>query len=245
MTLCVVLLLEVPAAHSPIAAQLTPEWLREAAVSLQAQLQWDVAPVWPYAKDATVRVGSGPDDLGPGEIPARILATLPEAPGAIAYHDVDSDAPDVFLGLDDCQTPDDVTSALSHEFCETSADPDCNLWVTVPDGIPLPDGLVAGQQIAQENADPLQDRSYPINGFAMSDFCYPAYFGTAPGPTSYGEAKGGPRLEPFDHTPLGYLLVRNGDGRGETQLTGKMHAARQKRARMVGSRPSRRGWRAG
>ena len=236
---CIVLLCEVPASHSPLAAQLTPEWLAACAAALETQLTRDVAPVWPWAEGARVRVGSGPDDLGPQEIPARILATLPDAPGAIAYHDDDSGAPDVFLGLDDCETLADVSSALSHEFCEMSADPNCDQWVTVPSGTALPDGITAGQQIAMEVCDPLQDRVTMIGDVTLSDWCLPAYFGlgaTPDGPTSFT----GQALAPFGRTFGGYQLARNADGSGEAQVAGSMTAARQKRAKMVGSRPERR-----
>src|ERR1700678_954997 len=121
-----VILNEVDPAHSALASQLAPQWLAKCAAALQLQLCQDVAPYWPYGANAVVRVGSGLDDLGATEIPVRILANLPEAPGAIAYHDDTNGAPDAFLGLDTCSALGDVSEALSHELCETCGDPNCD-----------------------------------------------------------------------------------------------------------------------
>ena len=241
--LCVVLLNEVPADHSDLAAQLTADWLARAAAALQTQLQRDVAPMWPYAKDAVVRVGAGPSDLGATETPCRVMTTL-DVPDAIAYHDDANGYPDEFLGLDTCNGLPDVTSAISHENDEVSGDPNCDQWVTIPSGLVLPQGLVAGMQIAFEVSDPLQDRSYEIDGISVSDFVYPAYFDpTLSGPTSYGEAQGGLRLEPFARTSGGYQIARQGDGSGETQFFGYMPEHKKKRARHHRSRQFRRGLR--
>jgi hypothetical protein len=241
--LCVVLLNETPADHSPLAALMTSPWLAGAAADLQKQLQRDVARFWPYAQDGVVRPGSGPSDVGATECPARIIPVL-DVQGAIAYHDDANGYPDVFLGSDTCSTLDDVTSALSHENTEICGDPNCDQWVTVPSGIALPQGLVAGMQIAQETDDPLQDRTYRIGNTLVADFVLPAYFDLSiSGPTSLGELLGGPRLEPFNRTPGGYQLVRNADGSGETQAFGFMSEHRKMKARASGSRQRRRGLR--
>lgn len=227
--LCIVLLNEVPSDYSDLAAQLTPDWLASVAASLQTQLRRDIAGYWPYAEGGVVRVGSGPTDLGSAETPARILAELADAPGAVAYHDDENGNPDEFLGLDTCPTLDEVPMALSHEGAEICGDPNCDQWVMVPSGIVLPSGLVAGMQIAREVSDPLQDRSYVIDGIPVSDFVLPPYFDvTLTGPTSYGETIGLPRLEPFQRTAGGYQLARNGDGSGETQVFGMLPPHKQK-----------------
>jgi hypothetical protein len=253
MALKLVLLNNVPAGTSALGDQITHDWLTRVAAALQVQLRQHVAPAWPYAADAVVRVGANPGDLaGEGETPASILPTLQDvAPGAEAFHDVivPGGQPDQFLALDECQTLDDITKGISHENNEITGDPECDQWVTIPSGIDLPSGLVAGGQIAIEDSDPLQDRSYPIDlgdglpPIMVSDFCYPAYFDTSlPGPTSYGEDKCGmPRLAPFGRTAGGYHLFRNADGSGETQLFGMAPPHRAKRAKHHHSRWYRRG----
>jgi hypothetical protein len=250
--LCVALVNATPADHSPLAGQLAGAGvLARIAAALQVQLQQHVAPVWPYATGAIVREASGPSDVGASETPATITPTLADAPGDIAYHDNEDDGiPDEFLGLDTCNTLDDVTEAISHENAEVCGDPPCNVWITVPAGLAAyPQGVSAGQQIAQELSDPVQDRSYPIDlgdggpPVMVSDFCYPAYFDTSlTGPTTYGEDKCGlPRIEPFQRSSGGYQLVRNADGSGETQAMGKIHPRKLDRAKQPSSRLHRRG----
>jgi len=249
--LCVVLLNGVPADHSPLAAQLTPDWLARAAAGLQKQLREHVAPAWPYAQGAVVRVGANADDVADSETPCFIVADLDD-PGAEAYHDDEGNGqPDEYMGLDTMSTLDDLTGALSHENDEVCADPECDQWVTVPTGIDLPRGLTPGMQIAKEPCDPLQDRSYPIDlgdggaPIMVSDFVLPAYFDLSiTGPTSYGEAACGyTRLAPFDRTSGGYQLARNADGSGETQVFGYMPPAKRMKGKHRSSRIYRRGLR--
>lgn len=251
--LCVVMLNGVPADHSDLAAQLTPAWLARAAAGLQKQLREHVAPAWPYAQGAVVRVGAGADDVADAETPCFIVANLDD-PNAEAYHaDEGNGQPDEYMGLDTVATLDDVTSAIGHENDEVCGDPECDQWVTVPSGIALPNGLTPGMQIAREVCDPIQDRTYPIDlgdggaPIIVPDFVLPAYFDlTITGPTSYGEAACGlPRLEPFNRTSGGYQLARNADGSGETQVFGYMPPHRRMKARHHSSRTYRRGLRVG
>lgn len=252
--LCVVLLNEVPADHSDLAAQLTPDWLARAAAGLQKQLREHVAPAWPYAQDAVVRVGANATDFGDAETPCHIVATLDD-PEAEAFHaDEDDGQPDEYMGIDTVATTDDITGAIGHENDEVCGDPECDQWVTVPDGIDLPSGLLtSGMQIAREICDPLQDRTYPIDlgdggpPIIVPDFVLPPYFSVAlSGPTSYGEAACGyARLAPFGRTSGGYQLARNGDGSGETQVFGYMPPHRRMKAKHRSSRTYRRGLRIG
>ncbi len=242
MPLRVALINRVPASHSALAALLTFGWMQELAASLQVQLQRDVAPFWPYAQDATVRFACSPRDVQPGEVPATIQPTMDDAPGDIAYHDDAGGLPDEFLASDTCQSLDDLSKALSHENCEVCGDPMCDQWVTLPSGIALPAGVVAGQQVARENCDPIQERSYRIGEIAVSDFLTPAYFDpTISGPTSYGETIGLPRVAPLSCLPGGYWLLRNADGSGESQLFGEFALHKFAKARHPASRLYRHG----
>ena len=227
--ICIVLLNECDPSHSPLAAQLTAGWLSAAAADLQAQLRNDVAPHWPAAADAVVRVGAGKDDVGATEIPFRIVATLPDAPDAIAYHDVAGGFPDAFLGLDTCSTLDDVSAALSHETIEIVGDPTCDAWMP----------LAGGKQIALELCDPVQERSYVgAGGTKLSDFVLPAFFDpSAAGPRAFLS----PDVAADAIAPGGYEIQRNADGTGETQVFGHVPAARLARARHPSSRWHRRG----
>lgn len=246
--LCVAILNEVDPSHSPLAAQITAGWLTRAAAAFQLQLREHVAPYYSYAAGAVVRVCSEPSDLGDAEDPLRIIASDPSAPGAEAYHSFDGGHPDEFLMTDTVNTLDDVSGAAAHENAETSGDATCDKYVTVPSGITLPTGLVAGMQIALEVSDPLQDRLYPIDlgdsqpPIMVADFVLPPYFDVSlSGPTSYGETRGGPRLAPFDRTSGGYQIARQGDGSGETQIFGCVPGHKLSRARHPHSRWYRRG----
>lgn len=208
-----VLLKEVTS--SALAAQVTPEWLTKAAASLTVQLNRDFAPCW--GGSYLVRVGSRPTDIAKGEIAFSILDTLPSAPGAIAYHDVDGNAvPIAFLALSTCNTLDDVSSAISHECCETGADAGCNLWAD--------DG--AGTEWAHEACDAVESASYKIGDITVSDFVTPAFFvRNSSGPYSFM----GVAYAPFQTAGGGYQIKRT-SGTGESQVTGDLGSKRGMRA---------------
>jgi hypothetical protein len=239
--LCLVLVNLTDPSVSPLASQLTAGFLGRAAQAFQIQLQQHIAPWWPYATGATARVASSPTDVGAGETPMFLRVSLSE-PDAIADHYTltPSGQPAEELGVDTCQTPEDVTSANSHENAEVAGDPETDQMVVVPPGIALPKGLSAGMRIARETCDPLQDRVYPLDlkdglpPIMLADFVSQAYFDPSlSGPTSWGEAQGlFPRLAPFDRTPGGYQIADNGPGSSESQLFGVIPWWKLERARL-------------
>lgn len=219
---------------APLASQVTAVWLDQVAAACTIQLNRDLAPAW--GGEYEVRVGSGPTDLAPGEIPFVIVDAIP-TPDAVAEHSVEGNAqPFGDLGLVTCSTLDDVSSAVSHELCETAVDPDINAW--------RDDGQ--GKEWAQEASDGVEGNSYRINGIAVSDFLLPAFFAPqAPAPYSYTQATGAPGAypaAPFATAAGGYQNVRN-VGTGETQVDGEVPARRLARARHPSSRFYRRGGR--
>ena len=230
--ICIVLLNEVPASHSTLAAQLTPAWLESAAADLQAQLRDDVAPYWPAAEGAVVRVGAGKHDVGAAEIPFRIVPTLPDAPDAIAYHDFAGGFPDAFLGLDTCSTVDDVAEALSHENVEIVGDPTCDAWRP----------FAGGGEIALELCDPVQSRSYRGASVSLSDFVLPSFFDASlAAPRTFLAAQGKANDVDADAiAPGGYEIRRDAAG-NESQVFGLVPAHRLARARHPSSRWHRRG----
>lgn len=226
MTLRLALLNLTPPDHSPLAAQMTAAWLTRAATALTMQLSQHVAPHWPGAVGASVRVATLAG-LEPGESPFQFVPSLPDQPGDIAFHYDANGLPDAFEAIDTCATLDDVSCAAGHEGCEIPGDPNCDQWVTRSDG----------RQQAVEVCDPVQARRYGIDlgdGEApvqVSDFVLPTYFSDhGTGPTTYLELIGqAPRVEPFAIAQGGYALVRNGDGSGETEVFGTMTPARAMR----------------
>src|SRR5579875_1488200 len=234
VALCFVLIAE-SGLTGPLAVQLTPQWLGRCATAINTQLQRDVSGPWPLATRAFVRVASGPTDIGPGEIAFAILPSLPNAPGAVAYHDVDGNAvPTAFLGLDTCNTLDDVSIAISHEIIETVGDPECDLWVD--------DGQ--GNEWAAELCDAVESNNYTIDlgdgqsPIRVSDFLLPNFFApNAPAPYNFLSAIPSGRVTspsvtgspsaPFATASGGYQIKRSSGG-GETQVTGTIRNTKKK-----------------
>jgi hypothetical protein len=171
-----------------------------------------------------------------------IVDALPDAPGAIAYHDTaGNDVPVAFLALSTCNTLDDVSTAISHELCETAGDASCDLWVD--------DGN--GTEWARELCDAVESNSYGIDlqdgitPIQVSDFVLPAFFGPRdPGPYCYTQAlslpaKGYPQ-GPFQTAVGGYQIKRDA-GQNVSQVQGIMSARRFAAAYRKLSRTARRG----
>lgn len=246
MGLCCVIIQE--AATSPLVAQVTPAWLARCASAVQTQLSRDVAPI--YGGTYGIRVGSGPTDVLPGEMVFSIVDSLPDAPGAVAYHDVNgTEVPVALLALSTCSTLDDVSTAISHEMCETAGDAQCDLWAD--------DGN--GSEWARELCDAVESNSYPVDmgdggpPIAVSDFLLPAFFGTgAPAPYNYmasiSPPQGNPPSAPFATAGGGYQIKRD-SGANETQVQGHRKARLEGTPRSIraakvahwSSRVSRRG----
>lgn len=126
-----------------------------------------------------------------------------DAPGALAYHDLTPDGlPQSKVFVKTTLDADELVSvSVSHELVEMLVDPGINLMTTGPD-------LKA--VYAYESADPVEAASFDIDGIAMSDFVYPAYFEAfhAPGSVKFDHmdlAK-----KPFDLQKGGYQIVFKG-----------------------------------
>lgn len=222
--------------------QLTPENLPQLAALLTVYANRDVAAE--FGGTHMVRAGSGPDDIVSGEIPFLILATLDNAPGAIAFHDVTAQgAPDCFDAItlsDTLSGPgNSLLVALSHEIAETIADEGTNLLAAGSDGLGY----------AREACDPVEQNSYPIaletgTGY-VSDFVLRSYFiPNHPGPWSFMASRGLGGSEPpgpLQVAPAGggnYQITYSSVG-GEGQVTGMV--ARPGKRKHPTSRTYRRG----
>jgi hypothetical protein len=234
MTLCFALFTE-PDLAGPLATQITAEWLARCAKAINIQLERDVWSYWPAASRSYMRVASSPGGVAPGEIAFAILSSLPDAPGAVAYHDINGDAvPAAFLGLDTCNSLDDVSIAISHEVIETVGDPNVNLWAD--DGI--------GSEWALELCDAVESNSYSIDlsdgqpPIRVSDFLLPSFFVSLGRPPYNFLASQGPSA-PFVTASGGYQIKRSAGG-GETEVTGEIPSDKTKRKMHWSSRTSRR-----
>ena len=83
-----VLLNESKVSDAAHGGHLTPAILGKIAAASTTYLNEYVAAYWGGVGKYAVRAGGGKTDVQPGEIVCAIVDALPDAPGAVAYHDV-------------------------------------------------------------------------------------------------------------------------------------------------------------
>jgi hypothetical protein len=109
---------------------LTAAVLQHIAEAVQAQINSEFASEW--GAKAEIRVGATAADLKPGEWAFVFVGTLPDAPGASAYHDItNKGTPYAFCAVTTCATllgRDGVSVDVSHEILETFGDEGANLY---------------------------------------------------------------------------------------------------------------------
>ena len=109
-------------------SSLSPAALAHFVESVSAQLNGEFARE--HGGAGTLRVGSGPTDIQPGERVYSFQPTLPSAPGASAYHDINGQGvPVAFCAVTTCGSlygPTGVSVDASHEILETAGDEGCN-----------------------------------------------------------------------------------------------------------------------
>lgn len=173
----------------------------------EKQLARDVAPIWGAVPALElVAAGASPPK---GECVFTIQDTLDVA-GALGYHDEESGVALGFIGttvtLENGGTTSEgansISVTLSHELIELVGDVSANLWADAPDG----------SDYARELCDAVEDGSYEVDGIAVSNFLYPAFFD--------GQATGDERLDqmgalkkPFAMTSGGYQIKRTEPGK--------------------------------
>jgi hypothetical protein len=166
---------------------LSPSSLARLAAAATLQLNRDVGV------DSSVRAGSGPTDVQPGERVFTFRPGLPEAPGALAYHAVDGSG--VEFGAEDitgCSSlfgpGSSALAALTHETNETEWDRGCNQWL---------DDL-GGKLHAKERCDAIEVQTYDVGmpdgqPAFVSNFLLDAWtIPNAPGPYTWMGANGLP-----------------------------------------------------
>lgn len=214
-------------------ASLTPDLLAAIASALEIQLNRDVSTYW--GGNYRVRAATPDNPPATDEVVAIVLDDLPDAPGAIAYHNWQG-SPDIYAARNMCDSLIDggvsLSAALSHELCETAGDDACNLWAD--------DG--AGNEWAHELCDAVESGVYTIgvSGVAIpvSDFVLPEFFKPGVVQDKYS-FMGGPSA-PFTTAPGGYQIQR-ASGTGETQVQGVIREIQRKKKAHWSSRTYRRG----
>jgi hypothetical protein len=100
------------------------------AEAVNSQVQDEFAKEW--GTNASVRVGKNDKDIQPGEWVYGFVPTLPDAPTASAYHDINSKGvPFALCAVTTCGSlygPDGVSVDASHEILETAGDAGANLF---------------------------------------------------------------------------------------------------------------------
>jgi hypothetical protein len=131
--------------------------------AMQEYVDRYVAPVW--ATPAKLKKTTG----FVKKAWAMVFLDDADMPGALAYHDLTPEGlplSKVFVRTT-LENNDLVSVSASHELVEMLVDPAINLLTTGPDPRAV---------YAYESADPVEAKSFKVNGVPMSDFVYPAYF---------------------------------------------------------------------
>jgi hypothetical protein len=164
--------------------------------ALQKFVDKDFAPIW--GTHATLKKSNG---FIPG---AWAIAFIDNADvqGALGYHELTPDGlplSKVFVETT-IEAKQKVSVTACHELAEMLVDPAVNLWSEAPDGT----------LYAYEMSDAVEEEEFEIDGIAMSDFVYPAYFEgfRAAGSTQFDFLK--KINSPFQILSGGYSLVRYG-----------------------------------
>lgn len=116
---------------------LSPTVLAHIAEAVQDQVNSEFAAEW--GAQATVRVGANQKDIQPGEWAYGFVASLPDAPGASAYHDIDNKGvPFALCAVTTCGSllgSDGVSVDVSHEILETAGDEGANQFANDNNGL--------------------------------------------------------------------------------------------------------------
>ncbi len=178
-------------------SSITDEQVKNIADACNVQLRDHVAPAWDIKSPQEVRTG-----LEPSSYPFFFVDTIPEAPGALAYHFVqDNGIPAGKIGVETTlKAGESVESATSHEAVELQCDIFCAAWS-------YSDRLQC--LVATEACDPVQADTYEIEvadrtKVEVSNFVTPYYFTEDPlgQPLDHlGNLK-----QTFDMSPGGYQI---------------------------------------
>jgi hypothetical protein len=109
-------------------SRLSPAVLAQIAEAVQDQVNQEFADEW--GAQATLRVRANANDIQPGEWAYGFEASLPDAPGASAYHDINGQGvPFALCAVTTCASllgPNGVSVDASHEMLETAGDEGAN-----------------------------------------------------------------------------------------------------------------------
>jgi hypothetical protein len=179
---------------------LSPSVLQDIAAAVAKQLNGEFSDEWGGKYATRVSSGKSSDvDQDKGEIEVAIFQNE-DVSGAAGYHDKDPQGrPYVHVALDDASTLTSGAGALSviisHEACETAADPGANRWAD----------RAGTAEEALETCDRVEDKFYMIDGIAVSNFLLKSAFDPGScGPWDHMNLL----IAEDDQTPGGYVITR-------------------------------------
>jgi hypothetical protein len=195
--------------------------LEALVATLQKFVETCFAPIWgTHAKLVKAK------SFVPGAWALAFLDTADVA-GALGYHDLTPDGlplAKVFVKttIKDRQK---VSVTACHELAEMLVDPAINLWSDNMNGV----------LYAYETADAVEETEFELDGIAMSDFVYPAYFEAFRKPNSAQFDYCKKVARPFQVLSGGYSIINKGGK--VTQIYGsKAKAKRFKKEIRTGHR---------
>src|SRR5579872_835116 len=132
-----VLIDETKGATTTDGSKLSAAVLSHIAEAVTSQLNQEFAAEW--GAQTAIRVGANANDIKPGEWAYAFLQSLPNAPGASAYHDINGKGvPFSLCAVTTCDTlygPNGVSVDASHEILETAGDEGANLFANDNKGL--------------------------------------------------------------------------------------------------------------
>jgi hypothetical protein len=237
----------------------TPDALKPAPAFERMTAAWLEQIEGPFAdaygeQCVSFRIAANESDRQANEIAINFRDTIPEAPGALAYHTVVNGIPDIELGVDLFSdlttTQESVSSGGSHELLELLQDIGANEWADRQDA--------SGEMDAKESCDFVQNTGYAAsNGVWLSNFVLPSFFiPQAPGPwddmgvmTSQYDVSNGYGIQgnsPNNITQIGGAKLGLATHRGRSfYIVGNLTEVQRKRKSHPYSRTYRRGVRLG
>jgi hypothetical protein len=118
-------------------AVLSPAVLKHIAEAVQNQVDQEFAAEW--GAQASLRVGVNANDTQPGEWAYGFVPSLPDAPGASAYHDINGKGvPFALCAVTTCSSllgPTGISVDASHEILETAGDEGANQFANDNKGL--------------------------------------------------------------------------------------------------------------
>jgi len=166
--------------------------------AMQVYIDEHVAPVWGTPAKLIKTTGFQKGAW------AMVFLDDADQPDALAYHDLTPDGlPEAKVFVKTTLADHELVSvSASHELVEMLVDPAINLMTTGPDPKVI---------YAYESADPVEALSFEVDGIAMSDFVYPAYFEDFHKPGSVKFDHQDKVNKPFEILSDGYQIIfKNG-----------------------------------